>query len=167
MLLMQNLQENKNNNSASDAKPAIRKRKNDSTSDAKRPVGKNQKNNYHTTTVTAASTSKCQLYSSHLSPCVSVVSLNATSAILTPSFNFASPTQIATSAIPASLPPPTQSIPPTNESPQIEERRDVLSGISHQLGCNDSDCNRSTQSVHKLLRSENEDQINCRDLQHQ
>eukprot|EP00957_Ditylum_brightwellii_P051928 3939225-Ditylum_brightwellii.AAC.1 len=110
-------------------------------------------------------------------PCASLLPPNATSATLTPNVNmtsptcvnFASPSQIVTSAIPASFLPPTPNIPPANESPQRKERRDLLSVISHQLGCNESDCNRSTQSVrnllgnaqiaHKLLGSKNEDDV--------
>ena len=109
--------------------------------------------------------------------CVSLPPPNATSVIPTPNVdiasptrvNFASLTQIATSVTPASFPSPTPNIPPTNESPQKEERRDLLSVISHQLGCKESDCNHITQSartllgsiwvVHKLLQSENEDEI--------
>ena len=91
-------------------------------------------------------------------PCASLP--NATSAIPTPNATSAiptrvnfSPTQFAFPAIPAPFPPPTPNIPPTNKSPQREERRDLLSDISHQLGCDESHCDRSTRSVRESLGS--------------
>eukprot|EP00957_Ditylum_brightwellii_P026183 1980695-Ditylum_brightwellii.AAC.1 len=56
------------------------------------------------------------------------------------------------------MPPPIQTSPSFNDFPRREERRDLLSTISHLLGCNDNNSNCSAQSANELLKSDDEEE---------